>query len=312
MTVSTGEALAHRRPRAADRRRPAADPRAGPRARSWRDLPTMGYIGNPLDPWGAADAGDGLRRRLRGDRRVGRLRRPRARPRLPVPLAAVRGRDRQRRHAASSSAATRDRPEILPVYVSLTSGEPPPETKAVLDAAGGGAPLLRGARRGVPGDRRGSPAGSAGASGRLANGPWRPAWPALAADRTSLRRRPGAARSRSRREPARRRVAGPVRAREPRAPPGGRRPGRSRPSPPPDADAAVAVGRGLGGPVALKLDAAGLAHKSDVGGVAPRACVDDDAIARGRRGAPRASAGDRGLAVRGAARRADGRPAASS
>ena len=46
-------------------------------------------------------------------------------------------------------AATRDRPSILPVYVSLTSGEPPPETKAVLDEQGGGAPLLRGGRRGV-------------------------------------------------------------------------------------------------------------------------------------------------------------------
>ena len=42
-------------------------------------------------------------------------------------------------------AATRDRPHILPVYVSLTSGEPPPETKALLDEQGDGAPLLRGA-----------------------------------------------------------------------------------------------------------------------------------------------------------------------
>ena len=42
-------------------------------------------------------------------------------------------------------AATAGRPAILPVYVSLTSGEPPPETKALLDGDGGGAPLLRGA-----------------------------------------------------------------------------------------------------------------------------------------------------------------------
>ena len=41
--------------------------------------------------------------------------------------------------------ATAGRPAILPVYVSLTSGEPPPETKALLDEDGGGAPLLRGA-----------------------------------------------------------------------------------------------------------------------------------------------------------------------
>ena len=47
--------------------------------------------------------------------------------------------------AAIESHATRDRPDILPVYVALTSGEPPPETKEVLDTEGGGAPLLRGA-----------------------------------------------------------------------------------------------------------------------------------------------------------------------
>src|SRR6266576_2013599 len=40
--------------------------------------------------------------------------------------------------------ATEDRPELLPVYISLTSGEPPAETKAQLDAAGG-VPILRGA-----------------------------------------------------------------------------------------------------------------------------------------------------------------------
>ena len=34
-------------------------------------------------------------------------------------------------------AATADHPELLPVYISLTSGEPPPETKHVLDTEGG-------------------------------------------------------------------------------------------------------------------------------------------------------------------------------
>ena len=36
----------------------------------------------------------------------------------------------------------------------------------------------------------------------------------------------------------------------------------------PDANAAVAAARGFGGAVAIKLDVAGLAHKSDLGGVA--------------------------------------------
>ncbi len=91
-------------------------------------------------------------------------------------------------------AATAARPAILPVYVSLTSGEPPPETKAVLDGEGGGAPLLRGAMEAFRAiasvarwERR--------RERRLAKGPWRPAWPALAADRTSYGADPDAARA---------------------------------------------------------------------------------------------------------------------
>ena len=55
MTVSTGEAslIADLVPRTGAR--PAADPEPAARARSSSALPTMGYIGNPLDPWGAAD-----------------------------------------------------------------------------------------------------------------------------------------------------------------------------------------------------------------------------------------------------------------
>ena len=67
--------------------------RRRPAQRCSSDLPTLGYIGNPLDPWGATDPTDGVRRGVRRVRRVGRLRRPRARPRLPVPIAAVGGRD---------------------------------------------------------------------------------------------------------------------------------------------------------------------------------------------------------------------------
>ncbi len=67
-------------------------------------------------------------------------------------------------------AATADRPAILPVYVSLTSGEPPPETKALLDETGDGAPLLRGAIGGVPGDRRGRRLGGAPRARRVEGG----------------------------------------------------------------------------------------------------------------------------------------------
>ena len=95
VTVSTGEASL------------IADlvPRTG------LDLPPMPASARADDPRGAAD--DGLhrqparsvgrgrprhrvRRRVRGDGRVGRLRRPGPGPRLPVPLAGVRGRHGQR------------------------------------------------------------------------------------------------------------------------------------------------------------------------------------------------------------------------
>ena len=55
VTVSTGEASLIADLVAADRARPAADPARRPGARSSSALPTMGYVGNPLDPWGAAD-----------------------------------------------------------------------------------------------------------------------------------------------------------------------------------------------------------------------------------------------------------------
>ena len=151
------------------------------RAAILRDLPTMGYIGNPIDPWGAADESicypivmrdfaasgaydvlgivhDFPYRSLPGEVGVA----------LTVGRALV--------------DATRDRPEILPVFISLTSGEPTPEIQALLEAAGG-VPLLRGTReaeRAIVGrawwERR--------RAERLATGPARPGWPALAADPT--------------------------------------------------------------------------------------------------------------------------------
>ena len=161
--------------------------------------------------------------------------------------------------------ATAARPEILPVYVSLTAGDMSEETKATLDAAGG-MPMLRGALEafGAIGRltrwerRRLARAGRrhAAPSGR----PSRPA--ALRGARTTR-----STRSRARLLPGPRR---PVRAREPRAARRGRRRRDAvrAVAADDDGDEAVAAWRELGGgPVALKLDAPGLAHKTEAGGV---------------------------------------------
>ena len=153
--------------------------------------------------------------------------------------------------------ATRGRPELLPVYVSLTSGDPPPETKAVLDEQGGGAPLLRGAREAF--HAIGSVARWTARRDARRTETWRADWPALARDRTAFgldddALMPGAAD-----RPA------PCRARQPRA----LRHAGVAVTPAiavRDPDAAVEAARPLGGhAVVLKIDAVGLAHKSDLG-----------------------------------------------
>jgi acyl-CoA synthetase (NDP forming) len=157
-------------------------------------------------------------------------------------------------------AATRHRPSVLPVYVSLTSGEPPPETKAVLDGEGGGAPLLRGALESFRAIA--TVAGwEASRDRRLRGGPWRSGWPRLAADRTSF----GA-------DVAPPGVASPAPATtlaELESLAFLRSAGLHVIDAQPVADAASAVvaARQVDGPVALKLDAVGLAHKSELGGV---------------------------------------------
>ena len=136
------------------------------RAAILRDLPTMGYIGNPLDPWGADDAPiayqacfeafaasdaydvlavvhDSPYRDLAGEVEVA----------LDVSRALIR--------------ATEDRPHLLPVYVSLTSGDVSGETKAVA-RRGGRDPDGPGRGRGAVGDR------AAGLVGGAARGAARP------------------------------------------------------------------------------------------------------------------------------------------
>ena len=221
-------------------------------------LPTMSYVGNPLDPWGAADAPvaygacfEALAASGAYDVLVVVHDFPYRS--LPSEVAVA---DQVTR---ALLAATRDRPEVLPVYVSLTSGEPTPETKRLLDGEGHGAPMLRGAveafsaiARLAEWERR--------RSIRLREGPRRPEWPALGADRTSWAHDP----------PPELAPATPSRAlseadslellrREGLTVTPFRRAA--------DAEAAVEAATELGYPVALKVDAEGLAHKTEAGAV---------------------------------------------
>lgn len=225
-------------------------------------LPTMGYVGNPLDPWGAADpqtAYHAAFESMAASSAYDVLVLVHDFPYRSAPSEVATAND----VTLQLLAATRDRPEILPVYVSLTSGEPPPETKAVLDTVGGGAPLLRGvmeAFRAIAGlatwERR--------RSRRQAYGSWRPSWPALAADRTSFGADPAPLGPLTGRAGSRTKTLSELESLDVLRAAGIR---TIEAVFAPDADDAVHAARGFGGPVALKLDATGLAHKSDIGGV---------------------------------------------
>jgi acyl-CoA synthetase (NDP forming) len=277
VTVSTGEAslVADLAPRTGVDLPPLPETA---RARILETLPTMGYVGNPMDPWGAADpptAYGAAFESMAASDAYDVLVLVHDFPYKSMPAEVATAND----VTLQLLAATRDRPHLMPVYVSLTSGEPQPETKAVLDGLGDGAPLLRGAMEAF------SAIASMGRwerarSRRLASGPWRQGWPALAMDRTAygleadaLARLQGGANVGSpsaalRALPEREslellRLAGlavtPVIAVA-------------------DAEGAVDAARTLGGPVALKLDALEAVHKSDLGLV--RLGLGDEAAIR--------------------------------
>jgi acyl-CoA synthetase (NDP forming) len=173
----------------------------------------------------------------------------------------------------------------------LTSGEHPPETKALLDEEGHGAPLLRGASEAFRAlgavalwQRR--------RATRLEMGPWRSAWTATAQDRTAFgldapalaAASPPIIRTLPERESldllrsAGLAVTPAIAVR--------------------DAEAAVEAARPLGGhAVVLKVDAVELPHKSDLGLVHLGACGDDEvrAAAEGLL----ATAARHGIAARG-------------
>ena len=267
ITVSTGEAslIADLAPETGIDLPPIP---AAAQARIAADLPTLGYIGNPLDPWGAgepeptytaafeafADSGaydvlalvhDNPYRELQGEIET---------------LTSV---------SAGLVAATADRPAILPVVISLTSGEISHEGKRIFDAAGG-LPYLRGAREAffaIAARAR----WEARRSARASSGPRRAGWRALAADRTPAGLDAGFARSgeedlapRDVRRYITRSVLSERESLELL-----REQGIPVVAAVSAADAAAAVGaaEALGYPVAVKIDAPGVAHKSDLGGV---------------------------------------------
>jgi acyl-CoA synthetase (NDP forming) len=266
VTVSTGEAslIADQAPRTGIDL-PPVPPAA--RAALLADLPTLGYIGNPLDPWGATDPA------IAYGAAFGAFAAADAYDVLALvhdfPYRSLSSEvETALDVVAPLIAATRDRPDILPIFVSLTSGEPTPEIVAAMQAAGG-VPILRGALEAFT-----AIAAVAGwetrAERRRERGPARIGWPPLARDRTLLGHdpaveglldvdptaapttAPGLTALPEVESLARLAAAGLPVARTNRVS---------------DADGAVGAAIDLGFPVVVKLDVVGLAHKSDAGAV---------------------------------------------
>jgi acyl-CoA synthetase (NDP forming) len=257
VTVSTGEAslIADLAPRTGIDLPPVPEEA---RARLLRDLPTLGYVGNPLDPWGATDPTTAYAAAFGAFADSGAYDVLAIVHDFPYRSLAA---EVEVAHDVTDELirATADRPELMPVYISLTSGEPPPETKRHLDDAGG-VPILRGTIEAFTAIAS-LAAWEAARSRRMDGGPIRAGWPALAADRTPwgydtepATAAPDAGTSALPERESLLLLAGagiPVVEARPVA----------------DADAAVAAAVEIGVAVALKLDAEGLAHKSDVGAV---------------------------------------------
>jgi acyl-CoA synthetase (NDP forming) len=264
VTVSTGEAslIADLGPETGIE---LPDVTPATRERLLAELPTLGYIGNPLDPWGADDPGRAYAAAFEAFAASG------AYDVLALvhdnPYRELLGEiETATTVAGGLLAATRERPEILPVLVSLTSGEISHEVKRQLDDAGG-VPYLRGAREAFAAIAARA-RWEARRAARLAGGPRRPAWPALADDRTAAgldRSEPGGRLDDDGHDASGRRLVLPEREalellRAARLPVTEARAAG-------DAEAAVTAAAELGYPVAVKLDAVGLGHKSDIGGV---------------------------------------------
>jgi acyl-CoA synthetase (NDP forming) len=262
VTVSTGEAslIADLAPRT------GVDlPDVPPAAREQllAALPTLGYVGNPLDPWGATDPPTAYAAAFDAFAASGAydvLALVHDFPFRSLPSEVETARD----VLAPLIAATADRPDLLPVYVSLTSGDPTPEIAEALRDAGG-VPVLRGtveAFTAIPAVAH----WEADRERRRGRGARRPTWPELAAERTFVGHDPDARLGESARAVAVRALPEPeslarVAAAGVAVVPFSRVP---------DPAAAASAASEVGWPVVVKLDAEGLAHKSDIGGVRTR------------------------------------------
>ena len=292
VTVSTGEAslIADLAPQTG-LDLPDVPPAA--RATLLADLPTLGYIGNPLDPWGATDPAVAYAVAFNA------LASSNAYDVLALvhdfPYRSLSSEvETALEVVAPLVAVTRDRPDLLPVFVSLTSGEPTPEIVEAMRAAAG-IPILRGAAEAF-GAIAAVARWEARHEQRVTRGPVRAGWPALAVDRTLFGHDPSVAglwTTTSADGPAPHAGAAVVATGSAafhalseadsleRLGAAGfpvlRPIGALRP------DAAVTAATAIGYPVVLKVDARGLAHKSDHGAVrvgladetAVRAAADD-------------------------------------
>jgi acyl-CoA synthetase (NDP forming) len=257
ITVSTGEAslIADLAPETGIDLPPIPDVA---RERIAADLPTLGYIGNPLDPWGAGEPEPSYTAAFEAFAASG------AYDVLALvhdnPYRELQGEIETLTSVSTGLlAATADRPEILPVVISLTSGEISHEGKAILDAAGG-IPYLRGTREAffaIAARTR----WEARRNARAAAGPLRPDWPTLADDRTPAGLDPDVHSA----DPADDRTALYERASLDLLRGFGLPVVEALPAA--DVEAAVAAAERLGYPVVLKLDAPGVAHKTEIGGV---------------------------------------------
>jgi acyl-CoA synthetase (NDP forming) len=259
VTVSTGEAslIADMAPQT---RVDMPDVPETARAALLHDLPTLGYVGNPLDPWGSTEpaiAYAAAFEAFAGSEAYDVLALVHDFPYRSLPgevetaLAVME----------PLLAATAERPGILPVIVSLTSGEPTAEILERAQAAGG-VPVLRGAVEAFTAIAAVARWESRHAR-RLTDGPLRPSWPGLAADRTlyghdltspapDVNGTPPARPLPELESLARLAALGiPV----------------VRVETATSADESVARATEIGYPVVVKLDAIGLAHKSDTGAV---------------------------------------------